>query len=112
MAVTVGTLLGNQGMQSSSRPMFFYKVPVTLDASYPTGGYTSFSSSLAAKIGLGKSIVAILPAGNCGGYVPSWDATNDTLQIYWGAAGQGANTEVTNATDLSAVTVQLLVLAA
>ena len=75
-------------------------VDIVLDNSYPTGGY----ALTAPQFGL-VNILTILPAIALNG--------STLLHVYWNSATQklmafvAAGTEVTNATDLSAVTVRV-----
>lgn len=67
---------------------------VALDNSYPTGGY----SIALNQFGL-QNRVDILLAEDAKGYGFEWDYTNKKLKAY-----STGGTEVTNATDLSAIT--------
>jgi len=104
MAITNVAAVGTQGPQCSNKPVFIDRVDLDLDASYPTGGYTTISTTIKAVIGANKTIIAIQQASPCGGYKLFWDRTNDKLMAYQGAAGLGADSEVSNATNLSTIT--------
>ena len=58
---------------------------VTFDTtgSYATGGYATFSSTLEAVIGKGRTILGVLPL-ECQGYIPEYDADNDKLKLLYG----------------------------
>jgi hypothetical protein len=90
--------------------LFFRIVDVTLDGSYPAGGYP-----LAAKdFGFGVNGVIFLVTGDyskTGGWGPaSWDYTNNKLQVFDSSgAANVVNHEVAAATVLTGVVVRLLV---
>lgn len=90
MALTVAqalnTVVGNQRMTVTS---------VTFDDSYPTGG----EALTAADLGLNVIDQAIVYATS--GYAAEW--AGDLLVVY-----ASAGTEVTDATDLQTLTVQVL----
>lgn len=91
MALTVsGALVGQQGMQSTSRPTFKYRIGVTLGA-YTTGGYASLDATIKAALSAltGKTIISIRQDGHpAGGYILEWDRANDTLMVFLcGGAG-------------------------
>jgi hypothetical protein len=74
---------------------------VTLDSSYPTGGYTITPNQL----GLG-AIDFVLVADRLG-YTFDWDYANNKLLVYQGDntnAAAAPGIQVANATNLSAVT--------
>lgn len=78
-------------------------VNVTLDASYPTGGYPIS----AAQLGFNKTR-AVFVTSHSGGYVYEWAAGN--LKAYRQTAATGALVEVPNTTSLTGITVQLFVI--
>ena len=81
------------------------RITVTGDASYPTGGY----AVTAANCGVDE-IYAVIPAGGFDGYVAEFDYTNSKLKFYWTGAGlSGVFAQVTNATNLSAVSGDIIV---
>lgn len=79
------------------------KVDVTLDSSYPTGGYTISS----ANLGFSK-VRAVFVMSHTGGYVYEW--TGSALKAYRDGGVAGALTEVPNTTNLSGTIVHLFVL--
>lgn len=98
-------LAGQQGMHSSVRPEFVYRVTLDLDAAYPDGGYTSFAATtLAAVIGKGKTVINIIQANPCGGYALWWDRVNDKLMVYQYPTSLGPSTQVPGDTDLALIT--------
>ena len=102
MAVVISALTGTG--QSPSRPVFNEKMTVTFDASYPTGGEVL---GLAAIIGAGKTILAMIPLGLASnGNVPVADLANDKLKMFVFATG----VEVADTVDLTAVTAEILVI--
>jgi hypothetical protein len=80
---------------------------ITLDTSYPTGG----SPGITAALGL-ASILALIPYGNKGGYDIDYVKAADKLKCLYGTGSSltGPHTEVANTTNLSAVTVDTLVI--
>lgn len=86
VAPVVNTVVGNQKMTVST---------VTFDSSYPTGG----EAMAAADVGLNVIDVCIPYASD--GYGVEYDGTN--LVAY-----SAADTEVTDATDLSTLVIQVL----
>jgi len=78
---------------------------VTLDASYPTGGYTVTPASL----GLPAGFVDVIDAntGPDSGFLVTYNIATNKMQAFVGAAG-AADTEVANATNLATVTAQLV----
>jgi hypothetical protein len=74
-------------------------------ADYATGGYALTAGQ---GISLG-AIYFVIPVGGQGGYVPVWNPATGKLQIFEQSAATSALTEVPNATDLSAITFNLLI---
>lgn len=79
-------------------------VDVTCDSSYATGGY----SLTAADLGLQR--IDFVDAGASGGYVPEYNYSTNKLLVRWSGGSGAVLSQVTNATDLSAVTFRLYVL--
>lgn len=105
MALTYGnpTRIGNAGR-------YVTVTQVTLDNSYPTGGYPVTASSLGLPDGL---VDAILPAGVSQAAITAtvivqYNANTGNLQAFWSAAAGAQPTEVTAATNLSAFTFNLI----
>lgn len=71
-------------------------VDITLDNNYPTGGYTL--GKLGLRIGKVDKIEAFAD-----GYSFEWDTVNKKLLVYRVGATTAPQSEVPNATDLSAV---------
>lgn len=53
-------------------------------------------------------ILAVIPVGGQGGYVPVWNPTTKKVQVFRQTAATSALVEVTTGTDLSAQAFQLL----
>lgn len=111
MALDAATAVevGEQG-ETTMRPNFIYRVSFDGDAAYPTGGSVGFGSVfLLAASGKRLTVNDVhgygLTAGDITHFV-RYDKTNDTLLCY-----VLAGTEVPNATDLSAVSFDLTILA-
>lgn len=79
-------------------------VDVTLDSSYVTGG----EAVTLANLGLAQSAKFVSPGSN-GSYTTVFDYTNTKLLVYRTGAINAVAEQVPNATDLSAVTVRLIV---
>src|SRR5579872_5897776 len=78
---------------------------ITLDNSYPTGGY-SITPSL-----LGFSQVrAVIVNSHTGGYVYEYDIVNQKLKAYRQTAATGALVEVPNTTSLTGIIVHIFVI--
>lgn len=116
--MTIALTLNNETGGRPSAPVYQLDLSIVLDTSYPTGGYTGFSTMVAAAARaatppLPDTFAAADVYGikilDCAGYVPAYDKTNDKLKLYWCAGAGAPMTEVTNATNLSAVTLRLVV---
>lgn len=88
-------------------PVFFDRVSFLGDDSYPTGGTTGFDALIQAVVGDSRNVVGVI-AEDCGGYLPVYAA--GLLKVYEAAADGNPLDEVGNATDLSSVTFNLLVI--
>lgn len=90
--------------------LFFRVVDVTLDNSYPAGGYPL----TAQQLGLGANGVIFFVDGSMsktGGWTTAWDYTNGKLQVFDGSgAANAANHEVIATTNLATVVIRLLVM--
>lgn len=91
--------------------LFFDKLVIDLDNSYPTGGYPDFLAAYRAAVAPRQpTIVGIVPLRTAG-YIVEYDAENDTLMLFQNGAIDTPHEEVPNATDLAAVTLTLGILA-
>jgi hypothetical protein len=91
--------------------MFFRIVDVTLDGSYPAGGYPLTP----AQLGLGASgqvfMVDPCTVSKTTGWLVGWDYTNAKLQVFDGSgAANAAMNQVAAATVLTGVVVRLFVM--
>jgi hypothetical protein len=91
--------------------LFSRIVDVTLDSSYPAGGYPLASKDL----GFGQNGVVFFVDGSgyskTGGWAAGWDYTNGKLQIFDASgAANAAGHEVIATTVLTGVVVRLLCL--
>lgn len=113
MALTGGAIVGQQGLGSTVKMMNRSRIKLAADNSYPSGGYTSFSTFVKTILGTKITIIDIYQTdiGSAGGYLAAWDRSADTLMFYGtGAAEKGAMTQLDAATNLSALTaVELMV---
>ena len=109
--MALGTLtVSSRDSAGPNDTLFLDTVSLAGDGAYPTGGSTGLQTALQAVTKDARAIVAVIPVGACGGYVPRWDRANGKLQMFTTVDGGGALAEVTDATDLSATTLKLLVL--
>lgn len=100
MAATLAVVKRFQARQGQPRRALF---DVTLDASYPAGGY----AITATQFGF-KGIWMVNPNPVVAGYAFQWDVTNGKLKAYWtGAAVSAVLAEVTATTNLSTVVVRV-----
>lgn len=85
-------------------PLCVDVVSFTGDTSYPTGG-SDFAAALATAVSRKNyQILSVLP-GDSKGYVPAFDRATGKLKLYaTGGSAGAALAEVTNATNLGAVT--------
>lgn len=101
---------------SQSTSVLFKEIPgskevvlaeITLDNSYPSGGYPLTPQNLKAG-----RIKALGIVGVSGGYEGQWDPATGTIRVYYPAPGSGsypaAGSEVSAATDLTGVKVHVL----
>ncbi len=81
------------------------------DGAYPAGGTAAFQAYVRAKTLDSCEVLAVIPIGFCGGYVPVYDKANDKLMMLESDNGgaDGPLQESTTA-NLSGVTLKLLVL--
>lgn len=111
MAIAAAAItVADQGGQAQSHPSFMDRVSFAGEASYPTGGM-EFTLGFAEKLKSGRTILGIV-AGDCGGFVPVFvPGSPGKVKVYESDIDQDQPLkEVTNATDLSAVTFNLVVL--
>jgi len=111
MAIGTIALAGTQGMHASNRPQFTYRVTFTCDADYRTGGYTSFSTALAAGVAAlaGKTVISIQQANAASGYKGWWNRATDAWQVYQGAAGLGADSELPDHSNIATVLFEVII---
>jgi len=103
MAATVTSVFSGSILGAKQRVSV---TTITGDSSYATGGY----AITANQVGFSR-ITAVLAVGANTGYVPTWDATNSKLKVFYGDnnnASDGPLIEVPAATDLSAVSFTVL----
>jgi len=84
-------------------------VDVTLDSSYPAGGYPLTSKDLGFG-GSGRIDLVDAATSKTGGWEVGWDYTNSKLQVFdSSAAANAAMHEVAGGTSLAGVVVRLFV---
>ena len=107
MALGTTTLITSGGADSGQ--VNVDRFTVVLDASYPTGGYTGLAAKLTAAASRTPTIVAVFAQSS--GYVAYWDYANSKLMLFSSNsdAADGPMIQVPDTTDLSAVTLSLVV---
>lgn len=98
------------GSQPSS-PIFHDVLTFAGDASYPTGGTLGFGAAIKAFYQDGRQVLAVIPQ-DCGGYQPCYLPGTDALKVYESNSAGDPMEEVANATNLSGVTFNVLVISA
>lgn len=98
-AATAGAKSG----EKPGTPTFFDVLQFAGDDSYPTGGTTDFEAYARSALGRDVDVIAVL-AQDCGAFTPVYDPANDTLKVL-----TAAGAEVTNGTNLSGTTMNVLV---
>lgn len=111
--MALGTATITRPAKGPLQPLFGFTMSFLCDNSYPTGGY-QFDTYVTAQLGTDNNDA--LPVGvtpnDCGGYVPVYVPSTGKLKIYYAdydAVADGPLIEVPDTTDLSAVTLDLLV---
>lgn len=98
-AITTGVEAGRSGGPSISMNLSFLG-----DDSYPTGGTVGLEALVRTAVGADVEVLAV-HAQDCGLFLPVYDKAADTLLVRNLTDG----TEVTNATDLSATTFNVMI---
>ena len=99
---------GNPTVRTSIGARYEVVVPITLDSSYPTGGYAVTGTSLGLPCGLIDTIDCNTSPDS--GYDVRYNYTTGNIQAFaTGASSGAALAEVTNATNLSTVTATAVV---
>lgn len=83
-----------------SSEVHFYELTCAWDSSYPTGGEAWNPTG-------NRRLRKVWSCGGEAGYKFEWDQANQAMKVFYGDnnnASDGANIEVPNATDLSALT--------
>ena len=107
--LAAGITVADQGGQKQSVPLFADRISFLGEASYPTGGML-LGAGFAEKLKSGRRVLAIV-AGDCGGFIPVWIPSTGAVKLYESDIDQDQPLkEVTAATNLSAVTFNLVVL--
>ncbi len=108
--MTIGTITITKGSGEPSQATYADQISFAGDASYLTPGM-ALKDLYQAKAGDHRTPVAVIP-GDCGGYVPVYIPSTGKLKVYYGNfdASDGPLIEVPDATNLSGVTFNLVVL--
>jgi|SRR5215831_9170768 len=85
-------------------------VDVTLDNAYAANGYSL--SPQQAGFGLNGTIIAVIPMGAAGGFLPEWDPVGLKLKVRdsSGAAGTATPEVANNLAGLNGIVARVLVL--
>uniref|UniRef100_A0A6M3XV64 Uncharacterized protein n=1 Tax=viral metagenome TaxID=1070528 RepID=A0A6M3XV64_9ZZZZ len=105
MAITSAAAVGTQGPLATVKAVSERRIQITLDATYPTGGYAAFVATTVKGI-TGFEYVTVLGVKQespAGGYLLFWDRANDKLMVYQYPTALGPATQVPNLTNLSTV---------
>ena len=82
MAFGTPATLDSETGEAPGAPTFFIRVSFPGDGAYPSDGTPDFQAFLRAAVdGRAVEIIDIIP-GDCGGYIPVYDKTNDKLKVY------------------------------
>jgi len=107
--MALGTMTVAVRSSHDNRPTFFDRVSFDGDANYPIGGYSGFEALAQAAISRGAvDVIGVIGQG-CEGYDVSYDRTNDKLQVWRTGDADNPKDEVPDATNLSAVTFNVVV---
>jgi hypothetical protein len=100
---------GNQGRHSAGIAEFTYRVAVTLDSDYATGGWATFAALLKAGIPalVDKTIISIQQGSFCDGYHIWWNRASDKLIAAVSANGTKDAECAASLNDLDAKVVEL-----
>ena len=81
------------------------------DGAYPANGTPNFQTLVRAALGKGNVTVLYVVPGDCGGYVPVYDAAADKLKVYYSDSNNASDGPmIENATaNLSGVTFRVVV---
>lgn len=94
---------------SASKPVFMFLLTFTGDTSYPTGGTVGFEAYCELILQRSLDVLYIVPEDTGALYTPVYDRSADALMVY--TAATGTHAQVTNATNLSATTFNVWVIA-
>ena len=108
--MSLGTTLIVEG-GAGVGPVWFDRITTVGDAAYATGGTTGLLAKYRSLKGSpGANIIGIIPQ-DAGGYHVTYDHVTDKLKVYTGAASGAVDAEAANNANLSAVTINLIVIA-
>lgn len=89
---------------ASQGPIFYDRVTIVGDGTYPTGGTAGFEASFQAAVGSARQIIAVMPEEDSGANKVSYDHANDKLLVR-----AKANNAEASAGNLSAQTFRALI---
>lgn len=107
MAITFTLTNQEAGGKAPSASLFADRVLVAFDSTYTTGGDVV---DFAAAIGKGRTILFVPDQLLSDGRLAVYDRVNKKVQVFEFPDAKGPATEIDNATDLSGVTAEILVL--
>lgn len=100
MAATITTI--TQIYQKANDDRWEVCSELALGSSYPTGGFPLLRSDLGLASTADPQFDVSVRQNS--GYTGEYDYTNQKLKLYWSGGTAAVQSEVTNATDVSAVT--------
>jgi len=111
--MAIGTMtLVSKDAAAASAPIYLDRITLVGDGAYPTGGSVGVAAALQALTKDQRTILAVFNIALNGGYPVIWDADAGKLIVMnsGGGAAKDVPTEIDNASNLSGVTFELLVL--
>lgn len=89
-------------------PIFLDIVELDLDASYPAGGYTEFTSTLASTIGEGRTLLGVVQLNFPIAVHVQYNKATDKLQCYTEALVEHSGSDnLSSATDLRLLVISI-----
>lgn len=87
--------------------MFIRIVDITMDNSYPSGGWALSPASMG--FGTNGTILAVVPFNDISGRFPFWDRTNNKLMIRDASgAANAASPEITTVAQMNSIVLRVL----
>jgi hypothetical protein len=111
--MAIGTITASAAAgKAASTPVRLIPLSFAGDGAYPAGGTVDFEGSVQDALGEDVSVLAVIPIGACGGYVPVYDKANDKLMVFEGNYdGADGPLQESSTANLSGTTFKVLVAA-